>query len=241
MLNLLSTSTATPRAGQLLTPARPQPELDIRALERYVHVSERKVRAGESVYQGGQPFHSLHLVRVGFIKTCELSEDGREQITGFWMRGDLLGVEAIGLASYPCEAVALEDSVVWQLPYPPVLVACQQVPELQARLTAALAESIRRDRSWMLSIGTLTAEQRVANFLVDLAERHARLGFSARHFTLRMGRADIASFLALTHETVSRALAHLERLRYVEVDRRDVRLLDLVALCRLAGTQPALH
>lgn len=224
-----------------ITVARPRPELVVESLERYMHVTERKVRAGQYVYQSGQPFHSLHLVRVGSVKTCELSEDGRDQVTGFWLRGDLIGVEAIGLGGYPSEAVALEDSVIWQLPFSPVLEACVQVPDLQMRLTIALADGIRRNRSWMLSIGTLTAEQRVAAFLLDISGRQARLGFSDRRFTLRMGRSDIASFLALTHETVSRAFSHLEQMGYVLIRRRDVQLLDFDALARCAGTRPTVH
>jgi len=162
-------------------------------------------------------------------------------VTGFRMRGDLLGAESIGLAVHTCDAVALEDSQIWELPYPPVLTACLHIPELQIRLSSALAEEIRRDRSWMLTIGTLPAEQRVAAFLLDIAQRLARLGFSARHFILRMGRADIASFLALKHETVSRALSHLEQLDYISVLRREVKLLDIPKLSACAGVSRALQ
>ncbi|HET7610419.1 MAG TPA: cyclic nucleotide-binding domain-containing protein [Rhodanobacteraceae bacterium] len=210
-------------------------ELDMEELQRHMVVTRRIVRAGQYLYRNGQPFHALYLVHAGFLKTCELSEDGREQVTGFRMRGDMMGVESIGLAVHTCDAVALEDSQIWELPYPPVLNACLHIPELQVRLSTALAEEIRRDRSWMLAIGTLPAEQRVAAFLLDLASRLARLGFSARHFILRMGRADIASFLALKHETVSRALSHLEQLGYISVLRREVKLLDVRKLGNCAG------
>lgn len=233
----MDTALATPvvESPRPLPPLDEQPELAIEQLQRHMLVARRKVRAGQFLYRNGQPFHALYLVHVGFLKTCELSDDGREQVTGFRMRGDLLGAESIGLAHHTCDAVALEDSEIWELPYPPVLTACQHLPELQARLTAALAEEIRRDRSWMLTIGTLPAEQRVAAFLLDIAGRHARLGFSARHFILRMGRADIASFLALKHETVSRALSHLERIAYISVLRREVKLLDIPKLREFAG------
>jgi CRP/FNR family transcriptional regulator len=217
------------------------PELDIAELQRHMQVTRRKVRAGQHLYRNGQPFHAIYLVHAGFLKTCELSEDGREQVTGFRMRGDLLGVESIGLKTHTCDAIALEDCEIWELPYPPVLDACLHVPELQIRLSAALAEEIRRDRSWMLTIGTLPAEHRVAAFLLDIADRHARLGFSARHFILRMGRADIGSFLALKHETVTRALSHLEQLGYISVLRREVKLLDIPRLRTHAGMRYALN
>lgn len=227
----LSNELSNPQQATIEQP----PELDIEQLQRHMVVTRRKVKAGQYLYRNGQPFHALYLVHAGFIKTCELSEDGREQVTGFRMRGDLLGVESIGLAMHTCDAVALEDSQVLDLPYPPVLAASRHIPELQVRLSSALAEEIRRDRSWMLTIGTLPAEQRVAAFLLDLAARLARLGFSARHFILRMGRADIASFLMLKHETVSRALSHLEQLEYISVLRREIRLLDIPSLSACAG------
>lgn len=221
--------------------SEPPLELDLEELQRHMVVTRRKIRAGQYLYRNGQLFRALHFVHAGFLKTCELAEDGREQVTGFRMRGDLLGVESIGLAVHTCDAVALEDSQIWELPYPPVLDACLHIPELQVRLSAALAEEIRRDRSWMLTIGTLPAEQRVAAFLLDFATRIGRLGFSARHFILRMGRADIASFLALKHETVSRALSHLEQLEYISVQRREVELLDIPRLSSCAGMTCAIQ
>ncbi|HEY0232255.1 MAG TPA: helix-turn-helix domain-containing protein, partial [Dokdonella sp.] len=110
---------------------------------------------------------------------------------------------------------------------------------LQARLTLALAQEVRRDRSWMLALGTLSAERRVAAFLLDLADRHARLGFSPHHFILRMSRADIASFLALKHETVSRALSRLDDLGQISVQRREVRIIDADGL--RSGAEHAVH
>ncbi|MEO6689024.1 MAG: helix-turn-helix domain-containing protein [Dokdonella sp.] len=201
-------------------------DIGIEQLRHHVPVLRRKVEAGHYVYRAGQTFNALFLVNVGCFKTCELASDGREQVTGFRMRGDLIGVESIGLAHYACDVVALEDGEVWELPYPAMLSACLRVPELQARLTMALAEEIRRDRLWMLALGTLSAERRVAAFLLDLSDRHARLGFSACHFILRMSRADMASYLALKHETVSRALSRLDDLGQISVSRRDVRILD---------------
>jgi len=217
--------SATPVAGPI----------DIERLSRYVQVLRRKLAPGQHAYRAGQPFHAIHLVHAGFLKTCELSADGRERVTGFRMRGDLVGVESIGLARYSCDVVALDHSEIWELPYPPVLHACLYMPELQNRLTAALAEEIRNDRAWMLALGTLTAEQRVAAFLLDMAERYLRIGFSPRRFLLRMGRADIASFLGLKHETVTRALSKLDRLQCVQVQRREIRLLDIDGLRRMAG------
>jgi CRP/FNR family transcriptional regulator len=233
--------SSLPHAGLRATPTADTSAIDIERLRERVPVLRRRIHAGQSVYRAGQPFHALYLVHVGCFKTCELSDDGREQVTGFRMRGDLVGVESIGLAAYACDAIALEDGEVWELPYPPVLEACFGMPDLHARLTAAMAEEIRRDRAWMLALGTLTADQRVAAFLIDIARRCAALGFSDRHFILRMGRADMANYLALKHETVSRALARLQSLGCIEILRREVKVLDAEGLAALASQSEAVH
>lgn len=215
--------------------------IDIEAIREHVPVRRCKHVAGQGIYHAGQPFHAIFLVHAGSYKTCELAEDGRERITSFRMRGDLVGVESIGLRTYSSDVIALEDSEVWELPYPAVLRACLLVPELHAHLTSALAAEIRSDRSWMLMLGTLAAERRVAAFLLDVAARYARLGYSAKHFILRMSRVDMASFLALKHETVSRALSRLHGLSYIDVRRREVRVLDVNGLRSMAGMSAALN
>jgi CRP/FNR family transcriptional regulator len=234
----VSTSTSSRRLPACIAA---QSGIDIERLREHVPVLRRKIKAGQCVYRAGQPFHALYLVHVGCFKTSELSDDGREQVTGFRMRGDLIGVESIGLSAYACDAIALEDGEVWELPYPPVLHACFALPDMHARFTAAMAEEIRRDRAWMLALGTLSADQRVAAFLVDIAGRCAALGFSDRHFVLRMSRADMANYLALKHETVSRALSHLHELGCIEVLRREVKVLDADRLVALASGSAAVH
>ena len=200
--------------------------IGIETLHEHLPATRRRLQPDQHLYRAGQPFDALFVVHFGCLKVCDLSPDGREQVTGFRMRGDLVGAESIGLHDYACDVVALEVCEVWELPYRPIPSACLRLPDLQACLTSALAEEIRRDRSWMLTLGTLKAEQRVAAFLLDLAARHARLGYSARHFILRMSRADIASFLTLKHETVSRILSRLQDRGCITVDRREIRILD---------------
>src|SRR5689334_14571283 len=122
-----------------------------------------------------------------------------------------------------------------------MLTACLRVPALQARLTESLAAEIRRDRQWMLTLGTLGAESRVAAFLLDLADRHARIGLDPRRFVLRMCRIDMANYLALKHETVSRVLSRLAEDGLIDVRRRDVTIRDATALARVASDQVAVH
>ncbi len=229
------------------TTAKPTTQTDIGSLinfeELSAHVSvvRRKLEAGQYLYRAGQPFNALFLVHAGFLKTSLVAEDGREQITGFRMRGDLLGVESIGMKTHACDVIALDTSGVWELPYPAVLNACSRLPEMQAQLTAALAAEIRNDRTWMLALGTLSAEQRVATFLLDLAARHEALGFSNKHFVLRMSRADIGSFLALKHETVTRALTRLSAQGCISVEWREVRVLDAARLRSTIGMDARVH
>jgi CRP/FNR family transcriptional regulator len=204
--------------------------IDIDALRTYVPVTQRKLTSGQYLYRAGQPFHALYLVNVGFLKTSLVAEDGREQVIGFRMRGDWIGLESIGAATHECDVMALETSGVWELPYPEILRASAWMPELQERLSWALAAEIRNDRSWKLALGSLSSEQRVAAFLLDLALRHEALGLSPRHFVLRMGRADIGSFLALKHETVTRALTRLAGQGCIDVQWREIRILDAAAL-----------
>jgi CRP/FNR family transcriptional regulator len=239
-MNASSYITATTREPQVrqAAPALSLPgsrPLGLEELREHVPVMRRRLAAGQFLFRAGQPFKAIFLIHSGSVKTCELAEDGREQVTGFRMGGDLVGVESIGLSTYACDVMALEDCEIWELPYPPVLTACLRIPELQARITAALAEEIRRDRSWMLALGTLTAEQRVAAFLLDIAARHEAMGLDGDHFVLGMSRADMASYLALKHETVSRALSHLAGTNCIVVQRRELRILDRACLRRNAA------
>jgi CRP/FNR family transcriptional regulator len=246
---MTSTATAMPstraRVSQpsprVHSAARPADRIDLDQLRSHVQVLRRRLEPGQYLYRAGQAMQALFLIHVGSMKTCELSEDGREQVTGFRMAGELLGVESIGLTTYACDVIALESSEVWELPYPPVLTACLRMPELQQRLTDAMAEEIRRNRSWMLALGTLSAEQRVAAFLLDVAARYEALGFSGSHFILRMSRADMASYLALKHETVSRALSHLCDENYIAVERREMRIINRENMLRMAGFSSRVH
>lgn len=186
----------------------------------------RQVQAKQHLFRAGQPAACLFLVHAGSFKISMASEDGREKITGFRLRGDLLGMEALDLPAYACDAIAMDLCEVWELPYPQLC----EVAGFQRRLATAMAREIRRDWNWMLAIGTLTAEQRVIAFLLDLGARMETLGFSARSMILRMSRAELGNFLALQLETVTRALSHLHAGGLIAVERREIRIEDPVRL-----------
>jgi CRP/FNR family transcriptional regulator len=207
-------------------------------LVRNLGLPRRRLRAKQYVFRAGQPRTALHLIHAGVFKTCVLSEDGREQITGFRMRGELLGLDALDMDSYACDAIALDVGEIWELPR---AHACNAIPHFQERLTAVLAAEIRRDWNWMLTLGTLAAEQRVAAFLIDLTTRLGRLGFSSRAMTLRMTRADLGNYLSLQLETVVRALSHLQALGLIRIERRDIRIEDPAGLRARLSTPRAYH
>lgn len=210
----------------------------IESLVAGLPLQRRRLRAKQYVFRTGQHRQSLFLIHAGCFKTCVLSEDGREKITGFRLRGDLLGMDALDLPSYACDAISLDVGEVWELPYAQLR---DSLPDFQQRLTAVLASEIRRDWGWMLAIGTLSAEQRVIAFLLDLATRLEALGFSARCLMLRMTRADLGNFLALQLETVTRALSHLQMLGLIRVERRQISIEDPAGLRAMLCAVRPLH
>ena len=188
---------------------------------------KHRLRPRQPLFLAGQDRGALYYVHAGCLKTRVISADGRERVTGFPMRGDILGLEALDLGTYACDAIALDVGEAWELP-------CRHLDDapqaMQAYLTRCLARELRRDWSWMLDLSTLSADARVARFLSDLSERLAALGYSAHQVLLRMTRAEIGSFLGLTLETVTRALGRLQARGLVSVDGRALELVDPAAL-----------
>lgn len=221
-----------PATHQAMSPARlsfdERPGLGM--LVRDLPLRRRLLKSKEHVFRCGQPRHALFLVHAGMFKTSILSEDGREKITGFRLRGDVLGLDAIGMSRYACDAVALDVGEVWELPCDEL---GQRLPPFQDALTAALAAEIRRDWHWMLTVDTLTAEQRVVTFLLDMGSRLGVLGFSTRRMTMRMTRADLGSFLGLKLETVVRALSRLQMLGLIRIEGHEIQILKADGLAAL--------
>ena len=201
----------------------------------------RIVRPKMHVFHAGQEGGSVFLINSGVVKASVLAEDGREKIIGFRGRGELLGLESLGVDSYACDAVALNTGEVWEYSRQQVLAAgaaCQQ------QLATALAREIRRDWDWMLAIATLSAEQRVVSFLLELAAKARALGCSDQALSLPMSRSEVGNYLALQLETVVRALSKLQALGLIGIEGRDIELRDpqgLRALITRPHAQPALR
>lgn len=196
-------------------------------LMRHAPLQRRRLQARRRLFRAGQPCRSLFLVHAGVFKTCVLSEDGRERVTGFHFRGALLGIDSFDMSVHACDAIALDTCEVWELPLSWLKT---EGSELLPYVAGMLAAEVRRDWNWMLAIGNFNAEQRVGAFLLDLAARMHALGFSARHLLLRMTRADLGSFLALQLETVTRALSRLDAHGLISVERREIVIRDEAGL-----------
>lgn len=196
----------------------------------------RSVRRGEALYRAGDAFHNLYAVRAGFFKTCVSAEDGRDQVTGFHMAGELLALDGIGTARHTCDAVALEDSQVCVIPYAELETLAREFGELQRQFHRIMSREIVRDHGVMLLLGSMRADERLAAFLLNLTQRlHAR-GFSASELVLRMTREEIGSYLGLKLETVSRAFSKFHDDGVLDVRQRQVRVRDEQALRQLVNS-----
>ncbi|MEN9374522.1 MAG: hypothetical protein RIR79_2074 [Pseudomonadota bacterium] len=195
-----------------------------------VVANRRKVKRGSLLFRDGDRFTSLYAIRTGFFKTCIASEDGREQVTGFQMAGEVIGLDGIGNDNHTCDAVALEDAEVCVMPFDLIEEISREVNTLQRHIHKIMSREIVREHGVMLLLGSMCAEERLAAFLVNLIERlHAR-GFSQTEVVLRMTREEIGSYLGLKLETVSRTFSKLVDDSIVEVKQRHVRILNADAL-----------
>lgn len=189
-----------------------------------------RVRKGAALFHAGDPLRALYAVRFGFFKTTLSSEDGREQLTGFYMGGELLGVDGISDNVHVCDAIALEDSEVCPIQFNQLEKLARELPSLQHNLNRILSREIVRDHEMLLLMGNLNAEERLAAFLLNLSTRMFTRGYSPTAFVLRMTREDIGSYLGLRLETICRAIAYLRDKGVVRVSGRAVEILDIEKL-----------
>ena len=202
--------------------------------------TRRKVKRGATLFRNGEAFTSLYAIRTGFFKTCTATEDGRDQVTGFQMAGEIIGLDGIVNDHHTCDAVALEDAEVCVMPFDRIEELSREVNALQHHVHRIMSREIVREHGVMLLLGSMRAEERLAAFLLNLVQRlHAR-GFSQSELVLRMTREEIGSYLGLKLETVSRTFSKFAEDSIVEVRQRNVRILDTEALKRIVNTQPCI-
>ena len=194
-----------------------------------------KVKQGSNLFCHGDPFTSLYAIRTGFFKTCVSTEDGREQVTGFQMAGEIVGLDGIVNDQHTCNAVALEDADVCVMPFANVEDLSREFPVLQRHVHKLMSREIVRENSILMLLGNMRAEERLAAFLLNLVQRlHAR-GFSQSEFILRMSREEIGSYLGMKLETVSRTFSKFSEEGIIEVKQRYVRILEPDALKKICN------
>lgn len=197
----------------------------------------RKVKRGARLYSNGEKFTSLFAIRTGFFKTCVTTEDGRNQVIGFQMAGEIIGLDGIVQELHSCDAVALEDAEVCVMPFDRIEELSREVVSLQRHMHKIMSREIVREHGVILLLGSMRAEERLAAFLLNLLQRlHAR-GFSQSELLLRMTREEIGSYLGLKLETVSRTFSKFVEDKVVEVKQRHVRILDTEALKLIVNHQ----
>jgi len=199
--------------------------------------TRRKVKRKTALFRTGAPFHALYAIRTGVFKTCVTAEDGRDQVTGFHMAGEIVGLDGIVQDQHTCDAVALEDSEVCVLPFDRIGELSREVGALQHHLHRVMSREIVREHGVMLLLGTMRAEERVAAFLLNLVQRLQARGFSPSELVLRMTRQEIGSYLGLKLETVSRTFSRFAQEGVLEVQHRFVRIADVERL-RAVLAQP---
>ena len=197
--------------------------------------SRVKLRKGETLYRAGEKFSTLYAIRIGSLKTTVLAEDGREQVSGYHMLGDMIGLDGIANDQHGCQAIALEDTEVCLLPLDRIEDIARAVPSLRKNLLRLMSKEIARDQNVMLLLGSMRADERLAVFLLSLADRYKQRGYSSTEFVLRMTREEIGSFLGLKLETVSRLFSRLQDEGLIQVQGRAVKLLDPAALKQVIG------
>lgn len=190
---------------------------------------------GEHLFQVGHPFSAIYAVRSGSIKTYVPIDDGKEQVTGFHLPGELLGLDAINSGHHPSAAKALETTSLCKIPYDRLGELSHQLPSLQQQLLKVMSRELLHDQTLMLLLGKKSAEQRLAALLLSLSERYRQRGLSATEFNLSMSRNDIGNYLGLAVETISRLFSRFQDEGLLLAERRHITIIDIHGLQAMAS------
>ncbi len=201
--------------------------------------ARRKIKRHQHLYRVGDTFEAIYAVRTGSFKTDVLLEDGREQVTGFQMSGEIIGLDGISTDAHTCNAVALEDSDVCIIPFDNLEKLSREVESLQHQFHKVMSREIVRDHGVMMLLGSMRAEERLAAFLINMSQRFTARGFSAAEFHLRMTREEIGSYLGLKLETVSRAFSRFQENGLIKVQQKHIRIQNIAGLKALLSHLPS--
>jgi CRP/FNR family transcriptional regulator len=200
--------------------------------------ARKRIKRHQHLYRAGDAFEAIYAVRSGSFKTNVLFEDGRDQVTGFQMSGEILGLDGISTDLHTCDAQALEDSEVCIIPFAQLEELSREVESLQHQFHKVMSREIVRDHTVMMLLGSMRAEERLAAFLLNLSKRFTARGFSPAEFHLRMTREEIGSYLGLKLETVSRAFSRFQDQNLISVQQKHIRILDIDGLKAMLSNHP---
>lgn len=206
-------------------------------------VIERKkpVHKNDYLFRAGDTNRSIYAVLSGSVKTLVDNPNGEEQIVGFHLPGELLGMDGFSGDAHTCSAVALETSSVCEFPLESLDEVCHAVPSIQYAMRRIMGKEVTKDHAMLLLLGRMSAEEKLASFLISLSKRMAQRHWKPTEFNLTMPRQDIANYLGLAVETVSRLFAHLQDEEIIEVDRRRVNISDMDRLKAIVGDSNAIN
>lgn len=213
--------------------------IDARELEELDSIIKRRrpLKRGEHLFHVGSPFQAIYAVRSGSIRTYAPTEDGHEQVTGFHLPGELLGLDAIHLKHHPCAAKALETTSLCEIPFDQLEELSTRLSGLQHQLLTVMSKEILHDQSLLMLLGKKSAEERLAALLLSLSERYQRRGFSPTDFHLSMSRNDIGNYLGLAVETVSRLFSRFQEEGILVAQRKHICIQDLPQLRIIANSK----
>ena len=207
---------------------------DIAQLDEIIQRS-KPLQKGEHLYRDGDDFQSVFAVRSGTLKAYKTTDDGREQVTGFYFPGEILGMDGISKNAHASSAKALETAAVCEIPFTSLEKLSAIMPKLQRHFFQLMSREITEDQMLITLLSKNSADQRVASLLLSISTRNARRKLSATSFRLTMSRVDIGNYLGLTVETVSRVFSRMQKMDIIRVDNKEIELLDIEAVRDVAN------
>lgn len=207
-------------------------------IEHLDNIVQRKrvLKKGDFLFKAGDTFEAIHAIRSGSLKSYTISSDGIEQLTGFHLPGEMVGLNAVSTAAYPSFAKALETSLVCTIPFDRLEALSRDLPALQSQLFRVMSGEIRDEQELLMLLSKKNADERFAAFVMNLSARYRRRGLSDKEFLLSMTRSDIGNYLGLAVETVSRLITRLQKKELIEIKDRYINIKNIQALSALAGT-----
>jgi len=229
----MSPRCSTCSLGQLCLPVG-MSQQDLEKMDTLVQDRVR-VRKGETLYRLGDPLTAVYAIRFGTLKTHLTMEDGRSQITGFHLPGEVVGLDGLGEMQHASDATALEDTEVCVVRFGDLQTLSNVLPSLQHQFMRLMSKEISQDQVMLITLGSMRAEERLAAFLINLSERLSARGYSASEFVLRMSREEIGSYLGLKLETVSRLFSRFAEAGLIQIRQRHVKLVDMVGIKQIVN------